>query len=197
MIPSCLRVVAIVVALTALPHTVLASPVIIPFENFFNDGDVVNQVGPLVFTNAVVMTAGISLNEFEAPPMSGVNVITDAGGPMRIDLVNPIASLGGHFTYATMLSLKAFDGSNNLLGEVLSAFGSNFALSGDVGSSPNEFLELAFANMAYVTITGDLAGSSFVADDLVVNPVVPEPTLLSLTLVAGVAYIRRRKRRQR
>jgi hypothetical protein len=197
MIPSCLRAAAIVAALAVLPHAAHASPVIIPFENFFNDGDVVNQVGPLVFTNATILTAGISLNEFEAPPMSGVNVIGDTGGPMRIDLVSPIASLGGHFTYATTLSFKAFDASDNLLGEVVSAFGSNFALSGDAGSSPNEFLQLAFANMAYVTITGDVAGGSFVADDLVIDPLVPEPSLLGLTLLAGAAWFRRHKHRHR
>ena len=194
MIPSRLRVVTTIAALALSANTASASPIIIPFENFFSDGDVVGQIGPLVFTNATVQTAGISLNELEAPPLSGVNVISDIGGPMRIDLVNPIASLGGFFTYATMLSFKAFDASDNLLGEVSSAFASNLALSGDAGSSPNEFLQLAFPNMAYVTITGDVAGSSFVADDLVVDPLVPEPSLLALTLLGAAACWRRRKR---
>ena len=194
MSPSRLRVAAILAALTLSANVANASPIIIPFENFFNDGDVVGQVGPLLFTNATVLTAGISLNELELPPMSGVNVISDIGGPMRIDMVNPIASLGGFFTYSTTLTFKAFDASDNLLGEVSSAFASNLALSGDPGSSPNEFLELAFANMAYVTITGDLAGSSFAADDLVIDPLVPEPSLVALTLLGAVACWRRRKR---
>jgi hypothetical protein len=59
------------------------------------------------------------------------------------------------------------------------------ALSGDPGSSPNEFLSVSFASsISSVTITGDPAGGSFVMDDATLATAdtesVPEPTTFSL-----------------
>ena len=193
-----LRLGAFVVAL-ALPSTVLATT--IDFEAF-TDGDVItNQVTEVTFANAMVLTAGVSLNEFEFPPRSGTNVVFDDGGPMSITFTSPLASFGGYFTYLAPLTLEAFSPANVLLGSVTSAFSANLALSGDPGSSTNEFLQLAFASgIGSVTITGDPAGGSFVLDDATITALqsgpepepVPEPGTLTLLAVGTVAFARRR-----
>ena len=63
---------------------------------------------------------------------------------------------------------------------------------------PNEFLKLAFTDMAYVVITGDRAGGSFVLDDLSyeLGKEVPEPATLALMLVGAVGMLRARRRVQ-
>ena len=199
-----LRLVAFVVAL-ALPSTVLAST--IDFEGF-TDGDVLtNQIADVTFSNGMVLTAGVSLNESEFPPRSGSNVVFDDGGAISIAFASPLASFAGYFTYLAPLTLEAFSTAHVSLGTVSSAFGSNVALSGDAGSSPNEFLQLAFASgVGSVTITGDLAGGSFVLDDLVLtalptgpgsdpNVPAPEPATLILTAL-GLSQVRRLRRRR-
>jgi hypothetical protein len=77
------------------------------------------------------------------------------------------------------------------LGQTLSAFSSNLALSGDPGSSPNELLALNFpAGISSVTIAGDPAGSSLVLDDLTYQPSsnnTPEPKSIFLFLTGAFA----------
>jgi hypothetical protein len=140
------------------------------------------------YSNASVLTAGVSLNEFEFPPKSGSNVATDDSGPMTLAFSVPVVSFGGFFTYLVPITVSAFDTGANLLGSVTSAFSSNLALSGDVGSSPNELLQLAgLSKIAKVTVSGDPAGSSFVADDVQFGTV-PEPRTMGLSS-AGMALL--------
>ena len=107
--------------------------VVIDFEGL-NDQDVVTTQFPgLVFSNTLALTAGFvggSLNELENPPRSGVTVITDAGGPISIQFLNPISNFGGYFTYAVPLAVSAFDQIGNPLGSQNSLFSNNQALSG-------------------------------------------------------------------
>jgi hypothetical protein len=118
----------------------------------------------VTFTNAVVLTAGVSLNELEFPPHSGQNVALDGGGPITLNFSSPIDSFSGYFTYATSILVAGFDSSNNEIGSAASAFSENFTSS---GNTPNELLQIVFAGgFDSVTITGDLAGSSFVMDDI-------------------------------
>lgn len=125
------------------------------------------------------------MNEFEFPPYSAVNVVFDDGGPMTINFTTPVLNVGGYFTYAVPLTLSFYDALNNLKGTANSAFSSNMALSGDPGSSPNEFLSFAWApGISKAVITGDPGGTSFVMDDLTATPV-PEPGTL-LLLGSGV-----------
>jgi hypothetical protein len=42
--------------------------------------------------------------------------------------------------------------------------------------------------IAFLTITGDTLGGSFVLDDLTVDATVPEPSTLMLFLTAGLIY---------
>ena len=158
----------------------------IDFESL-SDGDVVTTQFPgLTFSNATALTAGISLNEFEFPPHSGDNVVFDDSDPMTIDFSTPMADIGAYFTYLVPLTVDFFDPLHNLVGTVNSLFLSNLALSGDLGSSPNEFLNFAWASgISQMTITGDPLGGSFTMDDLQGTPV-PEPTSL-LLLVSGLA----------
>ena len=68
----------------------------------------------------------------------------------------------------------------------MSAFNSNLGLSGEPGSTPNEFLSVASANgIARVTIAGDPLGNSFALDDLALTSV-PEPSTLIL-IASGLA----------
>ena len=196
------RTLSFLVVLLWCGLTLCASPTVINFDGL-NDGDsVTTQFAGVTFSNAAVLTAGISLNELEFPPHSGNNVVFDSGGPMTIDFADPILSFGGYFTYAEPLSLDAFDPGNNLVDTANSAFGSNMALSGDPGSSPNEFIEVTFASgISSVTITGDPAGGSFVLDDATITPIggsasVPEPVTsvpLAVAAIALAALFRHRR----
>lgn len=130
------RAVVLVVALLGFGGRALASPVVIDFEAFTDSESLTNQIPGLTFQNAMVLSAGISLNEFEFPPYSGSNVAFDAGGPMRIDFGSPLFGFGGYFTYSSSILLEAFDAFDSSLGSVASLFGNNLALSGDLGSFP-------------------------------------------------------------
>jgi hypothetical protein len=159
------------------------------FEGFPDGTAITTQYPGVTFSHATVLTAGVSLNEFEFPPHSGSNVVFDDGGPMLISFGAPVTAVSGYFTYGELLTLTAFDALNNPVGSVSSAFFNNEALSGDLGSSPNEFLQLTFAGgISSVTFAADSAGGSFTLDDLTVSAV-PEPAslVLLLTVLAGVA----------
>jgi hypothetical protein len=167
----------------------------IDFEGLPDSTILTNQYPGLTFTNAIILTAGISLNEFELPPHSGVNVASDNNGPITIDFAAPVLSFSGYFTYLEPLTLDAFDSLDNQIDSAASAFSSNDALFGDPGSSPNEFLQVSFGDgISSVTITGDPAGGSFVMDDISFTSAVPEPSSL-LLLVTGALAIRVLRRR--
>lgn len=145
----------------------------VSFDNF-SDGDILTtEVPGLTFSNAIVLSAGISLNEFEFPPFSGSNVVSDNGGPITITFDSPVPNFSGYFTYLLPLTLTAFDAGNNQVDQVFSLFNSNLALSGDPGSSHNEFIQVASGvGIQSVTIAGDLGGYSFTLDG---PSAVPEP----------------------
>jgi hypothetical protein len=171
---------------------------VINFEGLVEGTAVTNQFSGVTFTNATVLTAGSSLNEFEFPPQSGLNAVFDDGGGITISFSSPVLGVGGYFDYMAPVTLQAFDSSNTLLGSVTSSFFNNLALSGDAGSSANEFLQLNFATgIAKVTLTGDPSGGSFTFDDLTVttSAQVPEPGTVVLMLSGLMASTRFRKQR--
>ena len=179
-----------------LCQDILRANLIIPdFEGFADSTILTSQYPGLTFSNTIVLTAGISLNEFEFPPFSGTNVASDNGGPISISFDSPVLSFGGYFTYLTQLSLTAFDSGNNQVHQVFSLFNNNLAClagppcSGDPGSSPNEFLQVAFAaGISSVSIAGDPAGGSFAMD-----APVPEPSnlaLVSIGFILAAAFLR-------
>jgi hypothetical protein len=169
---------------------VKADVVTLDFEGFPDSTILVNQYPGVTFADAIILTAGISLNEFEFPPHSGTNVASDNNGPITIDFSTPIISFSGYFTYSEPLTLAGFDASNMEVASAASAYSSNDALFGDSGSSPNEFLQLTdVGGMSSVTITGDPLGESFVMDDVSYTTgtsAVPESNLVPFLLVSIV-----------
>ena len=157
-------VVALVAGLV-IPSQSLAFT--IDFETLTESDSVTTQFSGLTFTNATVLTAGSTLNEFEFPPSSGTNVVFDNGGAIQIDFATTALTLSGLFTYSEALTITAFDALLNPVATVNSLFTSNLGLSGDVGSSPNEILSLTYAGgISRVLIAGNTLGASFTLDDL-------------------------------
>ncbi len=71
----------------------------IDFEGL-NDGDAVTTqfaAQGVIMSNSTVLTAGASLNEFEFPPASGINVAVDDGGPLTLTFSVPIQFSGWLF----------------------------------------------------------------------------------------------------
>ena len=196
--------VLLLLAAALLPASLLADITTIDFETFpdstpiADSTPITTQFPGLTFFNTTVITAGISLNEFEFPPHSGSNVAFDDGGPISIAFASPILSFGGYFTYAEPLALAAFDSTSAQVATAVSLFSSNLALSGDPGSSPNEFLQVSFASgISSVTMMGDPLGGSFVMDDVTYTTsqaTVPEPNslILLLTCIGGLLTLRKR-----
>lgn len=167
--------------------------VVIDFETLADSESVTTQFASsgVNFSNAIALTAGLSLNELEFPPHSGTTVVTDAGGGPLTILFGPnlFLDVGGFFTYLTPLTLHAFDASDILVGTASSAFSSNIALNGDPGSAPNEFLQItSVIPIARLEIVGDPLGFSFTLDDFTGTPqtAIAEPSAL-LLLAAGLA----------
>jgi hypothetical protein len=175
-----------------------ASAVTLDFEGFPDSTILTAQYAGLTFTNTIILTAGISLNEFEFPPHSGVNVASDNNGPITIEFASPITSFSGYFTYVEPLTATGFNAADIEIASAVSAYSSNDALFGDPGSSPNEFIQISYAGgMSSVTITGDPGGGSFVMDDVsyaIASAGVPEPGTLSLMLAGMFVFFSIRKK---
>jgi hypothetical protein len=185
---------------TAALSPLFAGTVLIDFEGFPDSTSLTTQYPGLTFQNATILSSGAVgglLNELEFPPHSGTNVAFDDGAPISISFASPILSFSGFFTYAEPLVLAAFDAGSSQVGSAVSAFSSNLALSGDPGSSPNEFLQVAFTGgISGVTIMGDPAGESFVMDDATYTTAgapVPEPASIVLLIVGSIAFVSVRK----
>lgn len=172
----------------------LSAGTTLTFEGFADSTILTNQYPGVTFTNTIVLTAGISLNEFEFPPHSGTNVVSDNGGPITVSFATPINSFSAYFTYAEPLTLKAFSSTDIALATTSSLYSNDEALSGIVGSSPNELETLtSLSGIFSVTITGDPLGGSFTMDDLTYSTTksstTPEPSGLPLTLAVLIFVI--------
>ena len=152
--------------------TTEASTVTITFEDLPSGTALGSQYSGVAFGNAVILSSGIALNEFEFPPHSGSNTASDVGGPMTITFTSPLQIFGGRFTYSVPVTIQAYDSSGNLLASATSRFSNNEALSGVAGSQPNELLTLSSpAGIAKLVLTGSGGGTSFTLDDMTVSTV--------------------------
>jgi hypothetical protein len=187
------RLMSVVLFLLICVPAAFADIMTIDFEGVVDLTPITNQYAGLVFSNATVISAGVSLNEFEFPPHSGINVAFDDGGMMSISFLTPVLNFSAFFTYTQPLTLTANDALNNVVASVSSQFANNLALSGDAGSSANELLSLNFAGgISEITIAGGPGGGSFTVDDITVetsDTTSTVPEVSSLTLLATVATL--------
>lgn len=138
------------------------------FEGYLDGAILTNQYIGATFSNAIILRAGITLNEFEFPPL-GTNVASDNGGPMTITFTWPVRGFGGYFTYGVPLTMQALGSSNNVVASQSSPYSNNEALAGASGSQPNELLQVTSGASIYkVVITGGAQGSSFTLDNAIV-----------------------------
>ncbi|WDE03159.1 S8 family serine peptidase [Thalassomonas viridans] len=182
------RLIRAIFASIMLTTSGLAAAIPITFDTLSDLEAVTTQFTGLTFSGATVLTAGISLNEFEFPPVSGDKVVFDEFGAIEVLFDTPVFSVSGFFTYTAGLTASAFDLSDSLLDTDTSDYFNNLALSGDAGSSPNELLSLSSAlGISRVVFEGDPFGGSFTLDQFDFTPLtssVPEPSILILTLMA-------------
>lgn len=169
-----------------MPHSASAQAVL-TFEGLADLTPVTTQFAGLgvTFANATAITSGISLNEIQFPPNSGISAVFDDGAPITGNFSTPVSSFSGLFTYITPITITAFDAANSPVGSATSLFSVNTASSGNV---PNEVLTVSSsANIVRFSITGLSTGSSFVLDDFRFTQVVPEPSSAVTFLLAGGA----------
>jgi hypothetical protein len=182
--------VLVIVAVLAGGQT--AGAVTLDFETLTDLQPVTSQFEGLTFTNATALSSGAvagSLNEFDFPPLSGVTVVSDDGGAISIVFDTLVSEVSGFFNYLTPVTITAFDALLVPVAGVTSAFGSNLALSGEPGSSPNELLQLTFADgIASLTLQGDPAGFSFTLDSFSYEPVAATPVPAALFLVSAALF---------
>jgi hypothetical protein len=193
------RAAVVVLALTLSASTAHAIPVSYDFEAFADLDDLTNQLAPLgaTFTNALVLTAGVSLNEIDFPPVAGSNVISDASGPMTIHFSRAVTSVSGFFTYIAPVTMTAYLGGI-AVGSISSSFTENYVTS---GNAPNELLAL-FGLFDEIQLAGGADGGSFVLDMLTADfpeetARVPEPATLPLLALGVAAFWRRRSAQSR
>jgi hypothetical protein len=177
----------------------MALPITYDFEGFSDSDAFTSLLGPFgltaTVTNATVITAGVSLNDFDFPPVSGRNVIYDSGGAMTIAFSTGVQSIAGLFTYNGPVTMLAYSGSVQV-GSVASALSENYLSS---GNTPQELLQISGIGLFdTVVISGSQFGGSFVVDDLTIDVPeavgVPEPGTLSLlALGVSLGWYRRRK----
>jgi hypothetical protein len=184
-----------VLFLFACAPPLFADSVTINFEGFADGTLIATQYAGLTFSNAVIARAEVSLDEFEFPPHSGVNVVVDSGGPITIVFSSAVSSFDAFFTYSVPLTLDAFNSSNSLVASTNSLFSSNEGLSGVPGSSPNELMQVSVSGgISSVEILGSPSGGSFTMDDVTYTTSVPEPGSLFLVLAGSSMITAFRKR---
>jgi hypothetical protein len=184
-----MRTITFVIFLTAL-FGIPSGATTLDFEGVADSQSVDDFYSGVTFTNAVAHIAGISLNDAELPPVSGVTVAINENGPISIVWLSAVTDFSGFFTYTAPLTLEFFlSGVSEGISE--GAFSDNLALSGDPGSSPNERLTSP-AGIIFDSVFLSSAGS-YGLDDISFTQssgAVPEPSeTLPAALVVGCVFL--------
>jgi hypothetical protein len=160
------------------------------FEQFPDSYAVTNEIAGLAFSGATVLTAGVSLNELDYPPTSGVNVLAALSGMLNINLSDPAEHFSAYFTYAAPLTFTAFDIGLNQLFSVVSPTASNLGA--------NYLFSYSAPAISSVTITSANA-TPFTVDDVDVAAAVPlpEPGTLGLLALGALCALSARRQRRR
>jgi hypothetical protein len=175
-----------------MPLALSAATIFTDFEGIPDGAPFVAQLSGYTFTNAVVLTARLSLDEVDFPPHSGVNVIGDIGGP--ISITGYAQSFSGYFTYDAAITVDGYDAGGILRITAMSQFDETFTSSG-IGH-PNELISIGYpAGLQTIIITGDPGGTSFALDDVTLTT--PEPgtgwfAVLGLAAMAALTCCWRR-----
>ncbi len=162
----------------------------ITFDGLTDSSPVIAQYSAngVNFANAVALTAGISLNEFDFPPYSGATVLADdLAAPLLVSFSMPMFAVSAWFTYATPLQIHVFDFSGNVLGDVVSPNPSNLGTS--------TLIQIPFLNVGRLDFSSTQTGS-FTVDNLSFTSAVPEAPewlLLGAGLFVTAAHARRRR----
>jgi hypothetical protein len=145
------------------------------------------------FANAISLTAGFSLNEFDYPPSSGVVVVGDSGGPLRLVFDAPANNVFAHFTHGSALTFTAYSDKS-----FLSPIGT-FSPVGNSNLGASTLINVPFANFESLQMSVAIQGTLTIDDlNFRLSPngaSVPEPSTL-LLLSSGV-FVTLRGLRQR
>lgn len=153
------------------------------FENLIDStlvGDNYSADG-IHFVNTIALVAGISLNDIDFPPSSGLVAITDNGAPIRISFDFAVTDIFANFTYSLPLTLNIYSDNafNNLLGSLSSTSSSNLGVT--------ELINMGFSGVRSLEISGDPSGFSFIMDDLNFQSTTPVPEPAEILLfVSGL-----------
>lgn len=170
-----------------LTETAIAGRV--DFEGFADSIQLTSEIPGLTFNDATVLTAVISLNEFDFPPHSGIKVIATFGGLLTVSFDSPVNLVSGFISYndtATGVNLSLYDINNMLLADAF--FESPVSQEGMI---KNQFISLGSANVSSMVLSLNSAISDmpFTFDDFSYLSI-PEPaTILLISLgVLGINY---------
>ncbi|MGA7157723.1 MAG: PEP-CTERM sorting domain-containing protein [Acidobacteriaceae bacterium] len=187
-------IAALALTVPALAH----ADQVITFEGYASGTVFTNQFPGVDFSNATVLTEGISLSS-DYPPESGVNVVYNAvSGPMTITFTDPVAYFEGYFTYDQPLVIDAYNAADVLVDSYDSVCSANYIGSG-TACSPNELGEVTGTDITEVTIAGG-GGDNFTLDNAeftgsINSATTPEPGTIALlgTGILGLVGSFRRK----
>ena len=193
-----IRMVYLVAILLLNCATAISSPIpadtTLDFEGIA-DGTILNSLGTVTFTGAAIATAGETLNEYEVPPRSGNNAVLNLDPAMTLIFTDGVYFLSGYITYGSKVDIWIQNASGTLA-HTRSLFDTNLAISGETGSTPNEFFSFRSTELITgLTLSADFA-NAFALDDVSFSSIplgtpseVPLPGSLQLLLVGALSML--------
>lgn len=172
-----------------LSFSIPAKATVLTFDGLPDNLSLSNEIPGLNFSGATVLTAGLSLNEFDFPPISGANVAASLTNLLEITFLGLTDTVSGYFTYGDSLSLSIYDINGGLLANSQSAGGNN------LGS--NELITLSGQGISLLRVSSN---SNFTLDDLSFSNAaagVPEPTTIVLLAIGALGLRMSRFKRNR